>query len=74
MKICSESLKEEYYEKFRDQLRKMAYEEQGTTVNSINYNEPDIVQVIKEGSFRQPRHLFRMQEQNPCRNLPLHKP
>jgi hypothetical protein len=33
------------------------------------YNEPDIVKVIKLGLG----HLFRMQEQNPCRKLTLHK-
>jgi hypothetical protein len=38
------------------------------------YNEPDIVKVIKVGRLRWLGHLFRMQEQNPCRTLTLHKP
>jgi hypothetical protein len=38
------------------------------------YNEPDIVKVIKVGWLRWLGHLFRMQEQNPCRKLTLHKP
>jgi hypothetical protein len=38
------------------------------------YNEPDIVRVIKVGLLRWLGHLFRMQKQNPCRNLTVHKP
>lgn len=38
------------------------------------YNGPDIVKVIKVGQLRSLGHLFRMQEQNPCRTLTLHKP
>jgi hypothetical protein len=38
------------------------------------YNEPDIVKVIKVGRLRWLGHLFRMQEQNPCRKLTPHKP
>jgi hypothetical protein len=30
--------------------------------------------MIKVGRFRWLGHLFRMQELNPCRKLPLHKP
>jgi hypothetical protein len=35
---------------------------------------PDIVKVIKVGKLRCPGHLFRMQEENPCRELTLCKP
>jgi hypothetical protein len=38
------------------------------------YNEPDMVKVIKVGQLRLLGHPFRMQEQNPCRKLTLHKP
>jgi hypothetical protein len=38
------------------------------------YNEPDIVKVIKVEQLRWLGHLFRMQEQNSCGNLTLHKP
>lgn len=37
-------------------------------------DEPYIVKVIKVGRLRWLGHLFRMQEQNPCRKLNLHKP
>jgi hypothetical protein len=37
------------------------------------YNEPDIVKVNKVGRLRWLGHLFRMQEQNSCRKLTLHK-
>jgi hypothetical protein len=37
-------------------------------------NELDIATVIKVGRLRWMGHLFRMQEQNPCRKLTLHKP
>jgi hypothetical protein len=40
----------------------------------ILYNEPDIVKVIKVGRLRKLGHPVRMQEQNPCRKLTLHKP
>jgi hypothetical protein len=65
VKICSESLKEECIA----QLRKMAYGDQGITMN----NEPDIAKVIKVEWLRWLGHLFMLQEQNPCRNLTLHK-
>jgi len=32
------------------------------------------MKVIKSGRLRWLGHLFRMQEQNPCRKLTLHKP
>jgi hypothetical protein len=38
------------------------------------YNEPDIVTVIKVEWWRWLGHLFRMQEQNSCRTLTVHKP
>jgi hypothetical protein len=38
------------------------------------YNEPDTVTVIKAGRLRWLGQLFRIQEQNPCRKLTLHKP
>jgi hypothetical protein len=38
------------------------------------YNRPDIVKVIKVGRLRSLGHLYRMQEQNPCRKLTVHKP
>jgi hypothetical protein len=38
------------------------------------YNEPGTVKVIKAGRLRWMGHLFRMQEQNPCRKPTLHKP
>jgi hypothetical protein len=34
-------------------------------------NEPDIVKVMKVGQLRWLRHLFRMQDQNPCRKVTL---
>jgi hypothetical protein len=37
-------------------------------------NTPDVMKVIKVGQLRQLGHLFRMQEQNPCKMLSLHKP
>jgi hypothetical protein len=38
------------------------------------YSEPDIVKMIIVGRLRWLGHIFRMQEQNPCRKLTLHKP
>jgi hypothetical protein len=38
------------------------------------YNEPDIMEAMKSGRLRWLGHLFRLQEQNPCRKLTLHKP
>jgi hypothetical protein len=38
------------------------------------YNKRDIRKVIREGQLSWLEHLFRMQEQNPCRKLTLHKP
>lgn len=37
------------------------------------YNEPDVMKVIKVGRLGLLGHLFRMQEENPCRKLNLHK-
>jgi hypothetical protein len=37
-------------------------------------NEPDVVKVFQVGRLRWLGHLSRMQEQNPCRKLTLHKP
>jgi hypothetical protein len=68
-------LKEGYYEEFMAQLKKMEYGYQGITMNLKNYvNEPYMVKVIKVRQLRWMGHLFRMQEQNPCRKLTLHKP
>jgi hypothetical protein len=38
------------------------------------YNEPDTMKVIKVRRLKWLGHLFRMQKQNPCRKLTLHKP
>jgi hypothetical protein len=37
-------------------------------------NEPDIMKVIKSGRLRWLGHLYRMQEQSPCRKLTVHRP
>jgi hypothetical protein len=38
------------------------------------YNKPDIMKMVNSGRLRWLGHLFRMQEQNPCRKLTVHKP
>ena len=42
--------------------------------DTIIYNEPDIVRVVKTGRMRWLGHLFRMQEMNRCRKVTLLKP
>jgi hypothetical protein len=54
-------------------LRKMVYGGQGITMNLLR-NEPGVVKLIKVGRLRWLGYLFTVQEQNPCRNIILHKP
>jgi hypothetical protein len=52
----------------------MAYGDKSITRTFKLCNEPHIVKVTKVGRLRWLGHLFRMQEQNPCRKLTPHKP
>jgi hypothetical protein len=63
-------------EEFVAQLKKMVCADQGVTTNLLYklYNETDTVKVDKVGRLRWLGQLFRMQKQNPCRKLTLHKP